>query len=161
MAKARRAPKEAVGGPYLDAALICERVLQDKDGAYSAIRLVNRITFFDLAVESGALISLPLAGMVSFKAGDVQGGRELFLYLTNPSGRREPLPGVKHPTRLEFQGGDTGVVMPFPIQLNYEGDGTYWIDVELDGKVRSRMPLTFVTKKEAPPLPPSEKPPSR
>jgi hypothetical protein len=146
MAKARRAQKEAVGGPYLDAALICERVLQDKDGTYSAIRMVNRITFHEQTFSPGTLILMPLTLVVSFKAGDTTDTRQLSLYVTGPSGRRAPLEGYVFPHPVAFAGGDAGVFMSLPnLPIRYETDGTYWIDVLLEKKRYSRLPLTVLT----------------
>ena len=31
-------------GPYLSAALLCEKVLEEKDGVKSAIRIIDRVT---------------------------------------------------------------------------------------------------------------------
>jgi hypothetical protein len=157
MAKARRATKKAVGGPYLEAAFICERVLQDKDGTYSAIRMVNRITFWEVVSEPerGTPFVIPLMAVVSFKAGDVREKRELYLHLTSPSGKRKLLPGFKFPMPLSFEDGDTGVLLPFQrLILRYEGEGTYWIDVVLGKKLYSRIPLTLVLRKEPPQEPP-------
>jgi hypothetical protein len=154
MAKARGSTKKVIGGPYLEAAFICEQLLQDKDGTYSAIRMVNRITFHEVTIcpERGELIQVPLVAVVSFKAGDVQGNRELFLYLTTPSLKRGLFPGVNHPIYLRFEGGDTGVLLAFRgFPIAYEQEGTYWIDVVLGRKRLSRIPLTLKLKKEAPP----------
>ncbi len=156
MTKARESTK-AIGGPYLDAALVCEMVLEDTDKAFSAIRMVNRITLYEATPASGAIISLPLAVVLSFKAGDSRGKHELFLYLTNPSSKRELLPGFDFPQHLAFQGGDTGHLLALPLLIRYERDGTYWIDVVLGRKRYSRIPLTVKTTKEPPdPLPVAE-----
>jgi hypothetical protein len=39
-------------GPYLIAALICEKVLQEKDGTVSIIRMVDRVTLTTQAALS-------------------------------------------------------------------------------------------------------------
>src|SRR5262249_43916357 len=100
------------------------------------------------APRRGEIMPLPLQLMVHFKAGDVTDSRELVLYLTGPSGSREPLPGLKVPQVVPFEGGDTGVSFVTRLDLKYEGEGTYWIDVVLDGELRSRIPLTLVVRNE-------------
>jgi hypothetical protein len=144
MAKARR-PKKKVGGPYLDAALICEDLVQEKDLAVSAIRAVNRITLHEVTPQPdpGTVFRLPLMLVVSFKAGNVVGEKGLRLYLTGPSGKRCQMPVIVQPHTLSFQGGDTGCLAFVPVFLQYEQDGTYWIDVVLDRTRYSRVPLTF------------------
>jgi hypothetical protein len=145
MAKIRE-PRRQADGPYLDAALVCEDLVQETgDLAISAIRLVNRITAHDLTPKLGALVPLPLVLLVSFKAGEVIGKRELSLYMVSPSGKRNQPSSFGQRRILSFAGGDTGAVTAVGLALEYEGDGTYWIDVRLDGRSYSRIPLTFLT----------------
>lgn len=154
MAKARLQTKHLASGPHLEAAFICEQVLQDKDGTYSAIRMVNRVTFWEVAPEPerGALLHVPLIAVVSFKAGDVREKRDLYLGLTSPSGKQRALPGFVFPVSLSFDNSDTGVFLPFgPLILNYDGNGTYWIDVVLGRRLCTRIPLTLLLKKGSSP----------
>src|SRR2546427_10117563 len=105
MAKARKPKEDQDSGPYLDAALVCEQVIREKDGAFSAIRLVNRLTIHDVAPASGTTLVSPLMLLVSFKAGEFNGSQELSLYVEDPSRSRHDL---YQRTTLTFQGGDTG-----------------------------------------------------
>jgi hypothetical protein len=140
MTKGRKLKKQQGTGPHLDVAVICEDFIQEKDGTYSVVRLVNRLTMHDTAPEPGTVVVLPLKLLVGFKAGGIIGPRTFSLYLDTPSGqRREFLKDCP----LNFQGGDTGFVAPIQILLPYEGDGTYWIDVISDHKQHSRIPLTI------------------
>jgi len=141
--------KRSGAGPFLEAAFICEEVLKEKkDGTYSAIRMVNRITFHEQTFNPGAIIPLPLKLVVSFKAGDVKGTRHLSFYVTNPSRKREPLEGYVFPHPVVFTGEDTGAIMVLPcLVIKYDTDGTYWIDVLLEKKRYSRIPLTVATKR--------------
>lgn len=148
MAKANRPTRNPGKGPFLEAAFICEQVLKEKDGTYSAIRMVNRITFHEETFNPGTTILMPLVLVVSFKAGETTDTQQLSLYVTKPSGKRGPFEGYVFPHPIVFTGGDTGSFMAlhnFPIQ--YETDGTYWIDVFLDKKRYSRLPLTVITNR--------------
>ena len=60
MAKVRKSKKNRPAGPYLDAALICEGFVQEKDSAVSPIRLVNRLTIHQEAPHLGEVLGLPL-----------------------------------------------------------------------------------------------------
>src|ERR1700682_5448614 len=100
MAKARKRKRQQGGGPYLDAALICEDLVQEKDWAVSVIRLVNRITAHDPKPAPGVLVFLPLAFFVGFKAGDFTGERQLSLYWVTPSRKRCQLHGFAQPQTL-------------------------------------------------------------
>lgn len=146
MGKAEQSRKRQDEGPFLDAAFICEEVIKEKDGTYSAIRMVNRIIFHEQTFDLNTVISIPLILVISFKAGDVTGTRHLSLRITGPSGKRKPLEGFRFPQPLEFLGGDTGAFVAFPyLPIRYEVDGTYWIDVLLEKKRYSRLPLTILT----------------
>jgi hypothetical protein len=150
VAKASKQKKRQGGGPYLDAALICEDLVQEKDFVVSAIRLVNRITAHEPKPEPGVFILLPLGLFIRFHSGDVTGERQLSLYWITPSRKRIKLQGFPQPQTLAFEGGDTGVVRSFPLHLPYEADGTYWIDVVLDKKRYTRVPLTIKTGDKPP-----------
>lgn len=140
-------PKLQDLGPFLDAALICEGIVLEKDGTYSAIRLINRITFHDLTVKKDVLVEMPLSILIGFKAGNLKDTRDLSIYVTNPSQKRELLQGWPSPFQIEFTGDDTGVVIPISgFYLRYDVDGTYWIDIILGGKRFSRLPLTLRTQ---------------
>jgi hypothetical protein len=147
--------RKRVDGPYLDAACICEQVLQDEDDTYSLIRLVNRLTVYECEYVNGAIIALPLTLFVKFTAGSVKGKRELFLYQINPSGKRT-LMRYEQPIQMApFRGEDTGEVLIIPeFRIQYEKDGIYWVDIVLEKKWHSRIPIRITTSKNRMPNPP-------
>jgi hypothetical protein len=140
MGKAKRRMKTRVGGPFLDSALICEQVMRERDDTYSAIRMVNRLTIHEAAPARGTVLATHLALFVGFKAGDFQGEQTLLVFIENPSGKRyQPY----QPTTVTFLGGDTSAVAVCQLLLRYDKDGTYWIEIVLDGKRFSRIPITI------------------
>ena len=150
MGKSRRAGV-LNDGPYLDTACFCEQVVQEKDGTYSIIRLVNRITFWSSDVQPGIKLIMPLSLFISFKAGNVNGERELFLFQTTPSGKRG-LMEYEWPLAITFQGDDTGKVVVVPgLIVRFESNGTYWIDIQLGKKIYTRLPLTISHSEEPDP----------
>ena len=144
MVKASKPTKNRPIGPYLDAALICEEVVQEKDKTISPIRLVNCITFHEQQPNPGAVLSLPLFLFISFKAGEIIGERKVSLYLVTPSGKRNEF--LKNYALTGFQGGDSGVTVVIALHVPYEKDGTYWIEIVVDRKRYSRVPLTIQFK---------------
>jgi hypothetical protein len=144
MAKAKRRIKQ-VGGPFLDSAVLCEQVICERDGTYSAIRMVNRLTIHDLAPASGVILLTPLWLFVGFKAGDFQGIQTLLFYIDDPSGKRHQ---PYNPTPMTFRGGDSGEVAACQLRLRYDTDGTYWIDCMLDSKRFSRIPISIAFEKK-------------
>jgi len=81
------------GGPHLNAALICEKVLRKVDGVVSAVRIVDRFTTNVQAVGM-ELPGLPGQRRVSFtmllhfRSGNARGSYMLKLELERPDGIR-------------------------------------------------------------------------
>ena len=145
MAKARR-KEPKIGGPFLEAAVICEQVIHEKDGTFSVIRMVNKLTLHETVIHKGVIVPLPLIGLISFKAGDFKGRKSLSLYVTDPSGNRTFMPMFANVHFVEFFGGDTGAIANYPLHLVYDKSGTYWFDVVVERTLCSRMPLTFIVE---------------
>jgi len=141
MARAnRRIKKGGAGGPFLDSALLCEQVICEHDGTYSAIRMINRITFHTEAPATGVMLMTPFWLLVSFKAGSFNGSQDLLIAIEDPSGRSyQPF----HSLQIAFSGGDTGQVALCQLMLRYDIDGTYWIDILLNRKRFSRIPISI------------------
>lgn len=62
-------------GPYLTAALLCEKVLQEKDETVSVIRMLDRITLTvpaSLSPETLPPLPLNLMLFLSFKSGSAR-----------------------------------------------------------------------------------------
>lgn len=95
-------------GPFLTAALFCERVLEEKDGVTSIIRIVDRIVTQATGVDPPERMP-PLQAMltlvVSLKSGFAKGSYSVTIQGTTPTGRS--LAPVALPVLLE--GDDRGV----------------------------------------------------
>src|SRR5260370_27056538 len=76
-------------GPYLVAAVICEKILQEKDETISVIRMVDR---FNVTVNAlGSPENLPpipinLGLLISLKSGEARGRYTVKLRIVSPSG---------------------------------------------------------------------------
>lgn len=129
-----------LGGPYLTIAVLCEKVLQEKDGVPSIIRVVDRITI------SGHSPSMPPTQIsptlvVAMKAGMFRGVADLEIQPFLPSGTRGP--SLRVP--LEFQGDDERG--PFAVlQLGFlvTEPGLYWFEIKLSGMLMTRVPMRVV-----------------
>lgn len=140
--------------PHLMAAFFCERVLEEKDGVLSAIRIVDRITAqAQFAHPSGAVVqALPglappekmppvpinLTALIAFKAGSAGGTYNLELLPRNPAGMK--MPGISFPILIEG-GEDRGINVRLQVNFVAESEGLYWFDVVLEGLVVTRIPL--------------------
>lgn len=144
MARAKKQEKKK-GGPYLAAAFFCETTIEDKqDGALSAIRMLDQIILKIPAVapvdpsSEERKIPVSVSGLLSFKSGDFPGDHRIRLVMESPSGKSQ----VAYEQTLPFtpppQGGAN-------LRLNHtilvKKGGLFWMNVFLDGKRVTRMPL--------------------
>jgi hypothetical protein len=130
-------------GPYLNAALICEKVLQEKDEAISVIRMIDRIIVTVNALgspESLPPIPISLAVLIALKSGNARGRSTVKLRIESPSGLK--LPDQLLP--VLFEGEDRGVNLVMNLNLVLNQEGVYWFDVLLEEQLLTRMPLRAV-----------------
>lgn len=143
---------EEYGGPFLQMAVLCERVLQEKDGVLSLIRIVDRFTI------SGTDREMPrspiqVTAAIAFKSGFAQGKYFVKLRPHTPSGKI--LAEQEFP--VLFEGADRGVGIVAQMGLVAEEEGLYWIDVLLQEVVVTRMPLRVLYQRAGPIAPPKSK----
>jgi hypothetical protein len=128
------------GGPYLEAALLCEKVLQEVDGVKSAIRIVDRIIRKNPAMEMEPFdheINL----FVRFKSGQARGPMPLQIRLTKPSGE-SPNPARNN---ILFEGeDDRGVDIVVAMHMRLDQVGLYWFVISLGDTEITRIPFRVV-----------------
>jgi hypothetical protein len=138
--------KEDIGGPFLTMAVFCERVLQEKDGVLSAIRIIDRFihTVAGLdAPDKMPPLKVNIAILIGFKSGNVKGKKEIKISPITPSGKFLPVFSV--PILLE--GNDQGANINIGYAFEAQEEGIYWFDVTLDGKSFTKMPLRITYQK--------------
>ena len=86
-------------GPFLNSALLCERVLQEPDGTLSVIRAVDMITVTqvgDPIPENAVVVGPPLRLflLLSFKGGVLGSKHVLTVTGYSPSGATETFPPI-------------------------------------------------------------------
>jgi hypothetical protein len=149
-------PTNQSTGPFLTAACLCERVLEEKDGVLSAIRIVDRITAQGIAPPGADVPPMPpipiqLVALVTFKNGKARGSRRLSLQPRSPSGFKMQGPSVP----ILFEGDDDGGVnVRLVLQFQAQEEGLYWFDVLLNDVLVSRMPLRVLYQVVTTNLPP-------
>jgi hypothetical protein len=154
MAKREKKPKKN-GGPYLAAACFCERTIEDKsDSALSAIRLIDQITIslpaglpIDFPSEENR-ISVPVSSLLVFKTGDAPGEHNIRVVMVSPSGKESP------PFEQKFifpAGENSGINITATNKFMVVKGGLFWLDVYLDGKQVTRMPIRILVEREPQP----------
>jgi len=145
-------PRQKPAGPYLAAAVFCENIVEDKDGALSCIRIIDTITVrlpadtpSDVPSEEKR-IPVSIRGLVSFKRGGLAGKlHKIKLAMESPDGKR----GVMDERKLEmgkppYGGGN----LYFNATIGVRKGGLFWMTVSFDGKEFTRSPLRILIERE-------------
>lgn len=135
-------------GPYIGAALLCERVLEEKDGVLSAIRIVDRWTVPRPPSENdrpGAVL-LQLVILIVLKAGKATGSTLVTVNMSSPNGDEDK--GVAYP--FDLPGEDRGLNLVLPAVLEIVQEGLYWFNVRADGVLLTRIPLRVIWSTDEP-----------
>ena len=127
-------------GPYVTCAALCERVLVERDGTYSAIRIVDRIVHTGRGTNpSGQMDPFPfsLFLLVILKAGSANGRATLEIQTRLPSG----LAAERSFSTVHFGGEERGPTVPVTMNMMLAYEGLYWFEVIVDGRLLTRVPL--------------------
>jgi len=133
------------GGPYLNAALLCERVLVERDGVITAVRLIDRVTVMALSSGAPAPELLPPSSvsfhlLVIMRSGVFKGTAPIRLVIYSPSEKEIG----QSSTDAFFEGDDRGVNLISPLQFQVAEDGLYWISVYCAEELKTRIPLRVI-----------------
>jgi len=128
------------GGPYVTAAMICERVLTEQDGALSAIRIIDRVFFITDSDGTPLQPQQPITFVLMFKSGSARGTVNVQLRAEKPSGEQAPVAEAN----LLMEGEDRGANLVLSAGFEPDQQGLYWYDVLVEGEVVTRMPLRAV-----------------
>jgi hypothetical protein len=130
-------------GPYLVAALLCERVLQEKDETVSIVRIVDRITLTvpaSISPETLPPLPLNLTLFLSFKSGSARGRNTIKLKIESPSGFKLP----EQLLPILFEGEDRGVNLILALNMVVDQEGVYWFNILLEEEHITRIPLRIL-----------------
>jgi hypothetical protein len=141
MAKARK----TVNHPWVQAAVFCDQIVEDRTGSISVIRIIDRFTMARPEGWDGKThLMLPLNVLLAFKAGDVKGERTLTIYLTSPKNKRKKL----FQKGVEFFGTNISTNIKLTVQFQFKTEGTHWFDIFVGKWLATRMPLTVVLQQQ-------------
>lgn len=127
-------------GPFIQAAVICERVLTEPDGAVSAIRVIDRVYFASDPEGRPLMPRQPIWFLLALKSGSARGRYTLTIRREKPSGEQADV--LQAPVLLEGEERGANIV----VQAAFEPDqeGLYWFDVLFESERITRMPLRAV-----------------
>lgn len=127
-------------GPWIAAALICEKVLMETNGLASAIRILDRYIFI-LGPDGQPLTpAQPIFFLITLRSGEARGSQRIKIEREDPSTMRSPI----LETELFFEGEDRGAQLVINGQFEPTEAGLYWYDVFLNDRRITRMPLRAI-----------------
>ena len=130
--------------PYVTAALICERVIQEKDEVLSAIRIVDsveiRIQTTPNTKTQGVVPGVQLTGLISIKSGPFKGKGVISIDGESPSGKVQRLADFP----VDLKGDENGQNVILNIAIASQEDGLHWFNVRFNDSFLTRIPLKLV-----------------
>lgn len=133
----------AKGGPWLQMALFCEKVLTEQDGVLTPVRVVDRVIRSVVGPEPPEQME-PfehyLYLVLALKPGEARGRGTVKIQIEGPDGISRPGPS----TSVQLEGEDRGVNLVMQTGFKFEQEGLYWLDVSFDGRLLTRIPLRVV-----------------
>lgn len=134
-------------GPHLVAAFFCEKVLQERDGTLSFIRLTDRVTVGGSAPQMQPFVH-PTTLIIAFKAGALPSGKyNVQLQGHQPNGKSMAL----IPIQVYFEPGeDRGAMVISQFGVALEEEGVYWFDVYFENAIVTRIPLRVFYQRVGP-----------
>ena len=132
--------KRAFSGPFVQAACICERVIESKLGPLSLINIIDTIT----VQVSGPDIpdQMPPTQyffylIVSLKSGTARGRHNLKVIPEHPNGES----GKEINQSVLFSGEEQGVNTITQYTYLFPIEGLYWFEVFLDDDLMTKIPV--------------------
>jgi len=127
-------------GPYIQMAGLCEKVIEDKTGALSLIRIIDTITHTEARPDAPAEmppVNYPMQMVIMLKAGRARGRHELKIIPQLPSGE------TKNPLirSIHLEGEERGFNNIINIVFTFTMEGLYWFNVYLDDSLLTKIPL--------------------
>jgi hypothetical protein len=132
--------------PYVQVAAICQTPMQETNGLFSVVRIMDRVQVAGVTDEMQPAPLNQLSLVVILKSGEMSGKYVLKIVLQVPSGAR--LPPLETP--VLFERDERGVLLCTPLALVATEEGLYWFDVMIEQEVLTRIPLRVMYQKQQP-----------
>jgi hypothetical protein len=123
-------------GPQLITALICERVLEEKDGILSAIRIFDGLLLPQPQEDRPALA--PLSLLITLRRGSAPERQQIRIRLVGPSGKQTLTDSHDIVFGAEE---DQGLNLRLSFVLELQEEGSYWFEVIVADRLAARLPL--------------------
>jgi hypothetical protein len=135
-----RCPMSRNDGPFLALAIICERVLVERDDVMSLIRIFDQWIIKGPTEKMPSNTVVPFNLVLSFRAGRFRGAASVTIKETSPSDivLWESTASVQFPID---KGDEQGSNLLASLNLAAAEEGIYWFEISLENHVITRIPL--------------------
>lgn len=130
-------------GPFVTA-LLCERILEERDGVKTAVRIIDQLNRGAIGAPPPAVMEpfqQNLGLLIRLKAGIARGTQQVKTEIRNPS--NEVIVTLNHPAPLAGP-EDAGFDLVFNLMLEINQAGTWWFDIYIGQERWTRVPLRVV-----------------
>jgi len=122
-----------VGGTYIQAAVLCERVLEERDGMLTPVRITD-----GLVRRGPKIFDYQMTALVIVRAGEgVRGEIPVRIELQMPSGNVT--------AKATMRAKSIGQNLVFNMNVTFSESGLHWFNVYLQGELTTRMPFRVVS----------------
>ncbi|MGH2397936.1 MAG: DUF6941 family protein [bacterium] len=140
-------------GPYLTAALLCERVIQEKDNVKSIMRIIDQVIQTGHPAQGRepppdlVPFQYEISMFTGFKRGQAaQGEHHVEIVFVSASGARTRL--IENRFRFTSDDPGEGLDMIGQLSVRIERTGLHWFEVHLNGTLITRAPLRVIYRRE-------------
>jgi hypothetical protein len=133
--------------PYIGAALLCQNVLEDKNGVLSIINITDRLEYETKGIPQGHRPVIIIKGLIALRSGPVTGEFPIRIKVLRPNGEPKGEPFIVPPVKL--RGGDHGANVILNMQFAIEEEGLHWFDIYFEDELLTRIPLMVVQRQES------------
>lgn len=127
-------------GPFIQAAALCEQVIEDKAGVLSLIRIIDTITHTEARPDAPIdmpPITYPMKMVIMLKSGRAHGRYELKIVPELPSGETKSTLTQS----IQLEGEERGTNNIINMLFTFTMEGLYWFNIYLDDSLLTRIPM--------------------
>jgi len=135
--------KKSLDGPFVTQAIFCEKILHEKDGVLTPVRIIDTLTARLIPLSGEGVeqvkhvekVQRKIASLITVKSGDLVGKRTIRVVCKSLS--------VDLAFPVVFEGGHRGVNLMLDLGLELP-EGVHWFSVLISGKLMTKFPLRAV-----------------
>ena len=133
--------------PYVALACLCEKALQEKDGVYSLIRIVDIFYVPEPPDPPDEEVAVAFYAVISLRVVELEGSFDLALQVSRPDGTDDTM---MEPEKVGLSGEQQNINVIVQIAIRRFQLGQYWLNVLWDGKVLTTVPFRLIDARDKP-----------